>query len=173
MEVPHPEGTGLPSGLCPGNYFWHSAPAAWASFSQGFRLGRLLVQKQASIKMGRAVSVLPNTWKKQRLGSKKGLNWGVGWRWETLRDILEGLSNRRRTKLQPWHCSNSTAVRTNRAALSTWAVCPWSSGDFTHAVQLESARLPTHSPFLLENGKPPQQGLRSFGLFLFLPKFLS
>lgn len=66
------------------------------------------------------------------------------------------------------HCSNSTAVRTNRVALSAWAVCPWSSGDFTHAVQPESARLPTHSPFLLENGKPPQQGLRSFGLFLFL-----
>lgn len=80
VEVPHRKESGPPPGLSPGNYFQLSVPAIWASFHQGFRPGCLLVQTQASIRRGRAASVLPNIWRKQRLGSRKDLNWqgGVG-----------------------------------------------------------------------------------------------
>lgn len=78
MEVPYRKETGPPPGLSPGNYFQLSVPAIWASFRQGFRPGCLLVQTQASIRRGRAASVLPNIWRKQRLGSRKDLNWQGG-----------------------------------------------------------------------------------------------
>lgn len=104
VEVPHREETGPPPGLSPGNYFQLSVPAIWASFRQEFRPGCLLVQTQASIRRGRAASILPNIWRKQRLGSSKDLNRWVGWGWETLRDLLEDLSTLRRTKSSPQHC---------------------------------------------------------------------
>ena len=66
------------------------------------------MQTQTSIRRWGA-SVSPNTWRKQRLGSRKDLSWQGGAGVGNTKGILEDPPSLRRTMCPPRHCSDSTA----------------------------------------------------------------